>query len=148
MRDFTCKDKDTLVFDAHQSVVDEPCFDSPSYGVCLTEELLDGSIMYHDMTSVIQDVDNFVERVGPSVVQSLLLQLQPQPLQQMDQMTDEQKFDCVVSRYCQTVSERTALLEYLSANHADLLAQVTTGESESTPALDNGADAAGSAGDE
>ncbi len=146
MRDFSCKDKDILIFDACQTPIDEPCYESPSYAVCLTEELIDGSIMYHDMTSVIQDVDNFVERVGPSVVQSLMLQLQPKPLQPMDQLTDDQKFDCVVSRYCQTVSERTALLQYLTDNHADLLAQVQMGVSESTPTPSDGVVAAGSNG--
>lgn len=145
MRDFSCRQKDVLHFDNKVALSDEPAFDCPAFAECLYEPLVDGSIMYHDMFSVIRDVDKFAEKVGASVVQDLMYQLQPKPLQEMDKMSDEQRFDCVVSRYCQTISERTSLLEYLTANHSDLLSQLNIGElgfaqvdSSATSPSDNG----------
>lgn len=128
MRDFTCSNKEVLRFEIKSVISEEPAFAQPAFAECLYEPMVDGSIMYHDMFSVIRDVEKYAEKVGPSVVQDLMYQLQPQPLQAMDKMTDEQRFGCVVSRYCQTISERTSLLEYLSANHSELLSQLSIGE--------------------
>lgn len=134
MRDFACKDKEYLSFPSNASRVEgEPCSQIPAYAVCLTDQTIDGAVLYHDMVSVIQEADKFAERVGPSVVQDLMYQLQPQPLQAIDKMTDDEKFDCVVSRYCQTMSERASLLQYLTDEHNDLLKQFQLGEDDPAP---------------
>ena len=38
----------------------------------------------------------------------------------MDGMTDEERFDCVISRHCQTLSERQAVLQQLAIEHSEL----------------------------
>ena len=40
----------------------------------------------------------------------------------MDQMTDEERFKCVVSRHCQTISERQAVLQQLANEMSELTA--------------------------
>ena len=40
----------------------------------------------------------------------------------MDGMTDEQRFDCIISRHCQTMSERQAVLQQLASEKSELSA--------------------------
>ena len=40
----------------------------------------------------------------------------------MDGMTDEERFNCVISRHCQTMSERQAVLQQLANEKSDLTA--------------------------
>lgn len=134
MRNFAIL-KDIVRFPSNTSILEgEPIFEAPAFVDCLHESMLDGSIMYRDMTSVLQDVDKYISRVGPSVVQDLILQLQPKPLQTMDSLTDSQRFECIVSRHCQTISERSQLLEYLSNNHSDLVSRYQMEVKEDSPA--------------
>jgi hypothetical protein len=38
----------------------------------------------------------------------------------MDDMTDEERFNCVISRHCQTMSERQAVLQQLASEKSEL----------------------------
>ena len=51
-------------------------------------------------------------------------------------MTDEQRFDCVISRHCQTMSERQAVLQQLVGEKSELTkyAESMLAEQESEPA--------------
>ena len=50
-------------------------------------------------------------------------------------MTDEQRFDCVISRHCQTMSERQAVLQHLASEKSELtkFAQEMLAEPQSAP---------------
>jgi hypothetical protein len=53
----------------------------------------------------------------------------------MDGMTDEDRFACVISRHCQTMSERQAVLQQLASEKSDLTkyAEVMLAEQKSAP---------------
>ena len=53
----------------------------------------------------------------------------------MEGMTDEQRFDCVISRHCQTVSERQAVLKQLASENSELkaFAESMLAEQQSAP---------------
>ena len=38
----------------------------------------------------------------------------------VDGLTDEERFNCVISRHCQTMSERQAVLSELASQHSEL----------------------------
>ena len=63
----------------------------------------------------------------------------------MDGMTDEERFNCVISRHCQTMSERQAVLQQLAsekselAKYAEAMLVEQKSEPVSTPAPDAGA---------
>ena len=63
----------------------------------------------------------------------------------MDNMTDEQRFDCVISRHCQTMSERQAVLQQLASEKSELtkyaqdMLAVQQSAPDNSPAPDAGA---------
>jgi hypothetical protein len=54
----------------------------------------------------------------------------------MDDMTDAERFDCVISRHCQTLSERQAVLQQLASEKSELTkyAEAMLAEQKSEPA--------------
>jgi hypothetical protein len=52
----------------------------------------------------------------------------------VDGMTDEQRFDCVISRHCQTMSERQAVLRQLASEKSELTAYAEAMLAEQTAA--------------
>ena len=54
----------------------------------------------------------------------------------MDGMTDEERFNCVISRHCQTMSERQAVLQQLASEKSELTkyAEAMLAEKQSEPA--------------
>ena len=62
----------------------------------------------------------------------------------MDGMTDEERFNCVISRHCQTISERQAVLQQLASEKSELTkyAEVMLAEQKSEPASASAPDAA------
>jgi hypothetical protein len=56
----------------------------------------------------------------------------------MDQMTDEERFNCVVSRHCQSMSERQAVLRQLANEKSELTAyaQAMLAENQAAPSPD------------
>ena len=53
-------------------------------------------------------------------VQNILAQMHPTQSTFMDGMTDEERFNCVISRHCQTMSERQFVLQQLASEKSEL----------------------------
>ena len=68
-------------------------------------------------------------------VQNILAQMHPTQSTIMDSMTDEERFDCVISRHCQTMSERQAVLQKLAGEKSELTkyAEAMMAEQKSAP---------------
>ena len=77
-------------------------------------------------------------------VQNILAQMHPTMSTIMDGMTDEERFDCVISRHCQTMSERQAVLQQLASEKSELSAYAVSmlAEQKSEPASAPAPDAA------
>ena len=61
----------------------------------------------------------------------------------MDGMSDEERFNCVISRHCQTLSERQAVLRQLASEKSELTkyAQTLLAEHQSAPDSSSAPDA-------
>ena len=68
-------------------------------------------------------------------VQAILAQMHPTQSTIMDNMTDEERFACVISRHCQTMSERQAVLQQLASEKSELTkyAELMLAEQKSAP---------------
>lgn len=97
-----------------------PCYETSVYDSVMLEELSDGSYMYMDMTSILLNQEKYRRLLGDMNVQNILAQMHPTQSTVMDGMTDEERFDCVISRHCQTLSERQAVLQQLASEHSEL----------------------------
>lgn len=97
-----------------------PCYEPSVYDSVMLEELSDGSYMYMDMTSILLNQEKYRRLLGDMNVQDILAQMHPTQSTVMDGMTDEERFDCVISRHCQTMSERQAVLQQLASEHSEL----------------------------
>lgn len=97
-----------------------PCYAPSVYDSVMLEELPDGSYMYMDMTSILLNQEKYRRLLGDMNVQNILAQMHPTQSTVMDGMTDEERFDCVISRHCQTLSERQAVLQQLVSEHSEL----------------------------
>lgn len=120
-----------------------PCYESSVYDSVMLEELSDGSYMYMDMTSILLNQEKYRRLLGDMNVQNILAQMHPTQSTTMDQMTDEERFACVISRHCQTVSERQAVLSELASQHSELteFAKSMLAEQSAEPAPDASAPA-------
>ena len=76
-------------------------------------------------------------------VQNILAQMHPTQSTVMDGMTDEERFNCVISRHCQAMSERQAVLRQLVSEKSELTkyAQTMLAEHKSEPDSSSAADA-------
>ena len=99
-----------------------PCYEASVYDSVMLEELCDGSYMYMDMTSILLNQEKYRRLLGDMNVQNILAQMHPTQSTPMDDMTDEERFDCVISRHCQTMSERQAVLQQLAYEKSELSA--------------------------
>lgn len=97
-----------------------PCYEPSVYDSVMLEELSDGSYMYMDMTSILLNQEKYRRLLGDMNVQNILAQMHPTQSTVMDGMTDEERFDCIISRHCQTLSERQAVLQQLASEHSEL----------------------------
>lgn len=113
-----------------------PCYEPSVYDQVMLEELSDGSFMYMDMTSILLNQEKYRRLLGDMNVQNILAQMHPTQSTVMDGMTDEQRFDCVISRHCQTMSERQAVLHQLASETSELTkyAEAMLAEQKSEPA--------------
>ena len=112
-----------------------PCYSPSVYDSVMLEELSDGSYMYMDMTSILLNQEKYRRLLGDMNVQNILAQMHPTQSTVMDGMTDEERFDCVISRHCQTMSERRAVLQQLAIEKSELsaYAQSMLAEKQSAP---------------
>ena len=113
-----------------------PCYEASAYDSVMLEELPDGSFMYMDMTSILLNQEKYRRLLGDMNVQDILAQMHPTQSTFMDNMTDEERFNCVISRHCQTLSERQAVLQQLASEKSELtkFAEVMLAEQQSEPA--------------
>ena len=113
-----------------------PCYEPSVYDSVMLEELSDGSYMYMDMTSILLNQEKYRRLLGDMNVQNILAQMHPTQSTVMDGMTDEERFNCVISRHCQTMSERQAVLQQLANEKSELTAyaEAMLAEHQSEPA--------------
>lgn len=112
-----------------------PCYESSAYDSVMLEELSDGSYMYMDMTSILLNQEKYRRLLGDMNVNNILAEMHPTPSTSMDNMTDEERFNCVISRHCQTMSERQAVLQQLANEKSELTkyAEALLAEQKSAP---------------
>lgn len=115
-----------------------PCYEASVYDSVMLEELSDGSYMYMDMTSILLNQEKYRRLLGDMNVQNILAQMHPTQSTFMDDMTDEERFSCVISRHCQTMSERRAVLQQLASDRSALSAYAESmlAENETAPSTD------------
>lgn len=115
-----------------------PCYEPSVYDSVMLEELSDGSYMYMDMTSILLNQEKYRRLLGDMNVQNILAQMHPTQSTTMDNMTDEERFNCVISRHCQTMSERQAVLQQLASEKSELsaFAESMLAETKAAPSPD------------
>lgn len=116
-----------------------PCYEASVYDSVMLEELTDGSYMYMDMTSILLNQEKYRRLLGDMNVNNILAQMHPTQSTAMDSMTDEERFNCVISRHCQTMSERQAVLQRLASEKSELsaIAESMLAESKAAPSTDS-----------
>lgn len=116
-----------------------PCYEASAYDSVMLEELSDGSYMYMDMTSILLNQEKYRRLLGDMNVQDILAQMHPTQSTVMDNMTDEERFNCVISRHCQTMSERQAVLWQLANEKSELSAYAESllAENKAAPSPDS-----------
>nr|DAX06280.1 MAG TPA: hypothetical protein [Microviridae sp.] len=115
-----------------------PCYQPSVYDSVMLEELSDGSYMYMDMTSILLNQEKYRRLLGDMNVNNILAQMHPTQSTAMDNMTDEERFSCVISRHCQTISERQAVLQQLANEKSELTAyaEAMLAEEQAAPSKD------------
>lgn len=145
MRSFAYKnenfEKDTYIPELKEN---NPCYQPSVYDSVLYDEDLDGSLIQCDMTQILLNQEKYRRLLGDMNVQNILAQMHPTQSTAMDAMTDEERFACVISRHCQTMSERQAVLQQLANEKSDLTAyaQAMLAEEQAAPAPEVSAPAA------
>ena len=136
MRDFAYKnpdfERDTYVPSA---IEDNPCYNPSVYDSVMYDETPDGDLIQVDMTQILLNQEKYRNLLGDMNVQNIIAQMHPTQSTVMDGMTDEERFRCVISRHCQTMSERQAVLQQLASEKSELskYAQVMMAEQQSAP---------------
>lgn len=120
-------------------IENNPCYEPSVYDQVMLEELSDGSFMYMDMTSILLNQEKYRRLLGDMNVQNILAQMHPTQSTFMDSMTDEERFNCVISRHCQTMSERQAVLQQLANEKSELSAYAASllAENKAAPSTDS-----------
>ena len=123
MRSFAYKnesfEKDAYVPELKE---DNPCYQPSVYDSVMYDELPDGDLIQCDMTQILLNQEKYRNLLGDMNVQSIIAQMHPTQPTIMDGMTDEERFNCVISRHCQTMSERQAVLRQLASEKSELSA--------------------------
>lgn len=121
MRSFAYKnenfEKDSYVPELKEG---NPCYQASAYDSVLYDETPDGDLIQCDMTQILLNQEKYRRLLGDMNVNNILAQMHPTSSTPMDDMTDEERFNAVVSRHCQTMSERQAVLSELAFQHSEL----------------------------
>ena len=136
MRDFAYKHPDFIKDDyVPELVEDHPCYQQSVYDSVMYDESPDGDLIQVDMTQILLYQEKYRRLLGDMNVQNILAQMHPTQSTVMDGMTDEERFACVISRHCQTLSERQAVLQQLAIEKSELTAYAETmlAEQQSVP---------------
>lgn len=122
-----------------QDVEGNPCYQPSVYDSVMYDQDLDGSLIQCDMTQILLNQEKYRRLLGDMNVQNILAQMHPTQSTVMDNMTDEERFACVISRHCQTMSERQAVLQHLASEHSELSAYAESmlAEEKAVPSSDS-----------
>ena len=122
-----------------QFIEGNPVYEASAYDSVMLEEVEDGKFKYMDMTSIPLNQEKYRRLLGDMNVNNILAQMHPTQSTVMDGMTDEERFNCVISRHCQTMSERQAVLQQLANEKSDLTAyaQAMLAEEQAAPSTDS-----------
>lgn len=118
-----------------QLVEGNPCYQASVYDSVMYDESPDGDLIQCDMTQILLNQEKYRRLLGDMNVNNILAQMHPTQSTVMDGMTDEERFACVISRHCQTMSERQAVLSELASQHSELskFAESMLAEQKSEP---------------
>jgi hypothetical protein len=136
MRNFAYKNPDFIKNEVVPELVeDNPCYQQSVYDIVMYDETPDGDLIQADMTQILLNQEKYRRLLGDTNVQNILAQMHPTQSTFMDGMTDAERFDCVISRHCQTMSERQAVLQQLASEKSELTkyAQAMLAEQQSAP---------------
>ena len=108
------------------------------------DETPDGDLIQVDMTQILLNQEKYRRLLGDMNVQNILAQMHPTQSTFMDGMSDEERFNCVISRHCQTMSERQAVLQQLASEKSELTkhAEAMLAEQKSAPDSSSAPDSA------
>ena len=137
MRSFAYKNPDFIKNEVVPELVeDNPCYQQSVYDIVMYDETPDGDLIQADMTQILLNQEKYRRLLGDTNVQNILAQMHPTQSTFMDDMTDAERFDCVISRHCQTMSERQAVLQQLAGEKSELTkyAEAMLAEQKSEPA--------------
>ena len=140
MRNFAYKNPDFLKNEVVPELIEEhPCYQQSVYDTVMYDESPDGDLIQCDMTQILLNQEKYRRLLGDMNVQNILAQMHPTQSTVMDGMTDEERFDCVVSRHCQTMSERQAVLQKLASEKSELtkFAEAMLAENKAVPSSDS-----------
>ena len=126
-----------------QLIEGNPCYEASSYDAVMYDESPDGDLIQCDMTQILLNQEKYRRLLGDMNVNNILAQMHPTQSTIMDGMTDEERFACVISRHCQTMSERQAVLSELASQRSELseFAESMLAEQKSEPAAEASAPA-------
>lgn len=144
MRNFAYKNPDYIKNEVVPELIeDHPCYQQSVYDTVMYNETPDGDLIQADMTQILLNQEKYRRLLGDMNVQNILAQMHPTQSTVMDGMTDEERFNCVISRHCQTMSERQAVLQQLASEKSELTkyAEVMLAEQQSAPDSSSAPDA-------
>lgn len=115
-----------------------PCYQASAYDSVMYDVTPDGDLIQCDMTQILLNQEKYRRLLGDMNVNDILSQMHPTQSTIMDGMTDEERFNCVISRHCQTMSERQAVLQQLASEKSELTAyaQAMLAEEQAAPSMD------------
>lgn len=144
MRNFAYKNPDYIKNEVIPELIeDHPCYQQSVYDTVMYDESPDGDLIQADMTQILLNQEKYRRLLGDMNVQNILAQMHPTQSTVMDGMTDEERFNCVISRHCQTMSERQAVLQQLASDKSELTkyAEAMLAEQQSAPDSSSAPDA-------
>jgi hypothetical protein len=144
MRNFAYQNPDFIKNEVVPELIeDNPCYQQSVYDSVMYDESTDGDLIQADMTQILLNQEKYRRLLGDMNVQNILAQMHPTQSTVMDGMTDEERFACVVSRHCQTMSERQAVLRQLASEKSELTkyAESMLAEQKSAPDSSSAPDA-------
>lgn len=136
MRNFAYKNPDYIKNEVVPELVeDHPCYQQSVYDTVLYDQSPDGDLIQNDLTQILLNQEKYRRLLGDMNVQNILAQMHPTQSTAMDGMTDEERFNCVISRHCQTMSERQVVLQQLVNEKSELTkyAETMLAEQKSAP---------------
>lgn len=140
MRSFAYKNPDYIKNEVVPELPEgHPCYQQSVYDSVMYDETPDGDLIQADMTQILLNQEKYRLLLGDMNVHNILAQMHPTQSTFMDGMTDEERFNCVISRHCQTMSERQAVLQQLASEKSELTkyAEIMLAEDKAAPSSDS-----------